>query len=351
MAFSRVLLTNLSDIKRIVFEATSKYNGKTHVRIPIPDLKQIAGRAGRYRIAPPAKLPRDSVQTVGDNIGDGLSSKSNSLPTERPSSTNVGLVTTLEQIDFPHLQRAMNTEAEPVMAAGIFPPSQVLVKFAAYFAPGTPFSYVLQRLHQVSSLHPRYFLCDLRDKIIIADMIEPVKNLTIEDRILFCGAPVSGRDVGFDAIVVSFAQCLANSREVSSNILDIPTLKLEILDQPMSTAREYLNSLELLHKALILYIWLSYRFAGVFTTQAMAIYLKGIVEERIDKVLAQTTINRKAKLKHRQQSMLREIGQAIGSEENDKKTKLEPEKEVLKSLEQLSMLDVRSSRREVSTEI
>ena len=236
-------------------------------------------------------------ESIDDNVGDGLTGPSNAIPSDRPSSTTVGLVTTLEKMDFPRIQRAMEAESEPVMSAGIFPPASVLIKFATYFAPETPFSYILQRLHELSSLHPRYHLCELKDKIDVADIIEPIRELTIEDRIIFCAAPASVRLQGFGDIVASFAQCVANSKDYSSNLLDIPTIQLEILDREVTTDRKYLSQLETLHQALILYIWLSYRFAGVFRTQAMAVHVKEMVEERIDKVLAQVSYQRKQKLK------------------------------------------------------
>ncbi|KAL8790979.1 MAG: hypothetical protein Q9195_006124 [Heterodermia aff. obscurata] len=316
------------DIKRIVFESSYKFNGAKFIPIPIPHLKQIAGRAGRYRIAPLAKPPSDSLRSMGNNTGDGPSTVSASIPSERPSSTSVGLVTTLEQMDFSRVHKAMNTEAEPLMAAGIYPPSSVLVKFAAYFPPSTPFSYILQRLHEISSLDPRYFLCDLKDQTWIADIIEPVNDLTIENRIVFCASPVGVRSPGFNAIVLSFAQCVANSKEVSSDILDIPTLPLEILDQEIAMERGYLVNLELLHKALILYLWLSYRFTGVFTTRPMAIYLKEIVEEKINKLLEKSSSNRKRKLKSlRELAKLEELGQTIGTGEEAPKPKVEPANE------------------------
>ena len=201
------------------------------------------------------------------------------------------------------------------MSAGIFPPTSVLIKFATYFTPGTPFSYILQRLHEISSLHPRYHLCNLRDQIIIADIIEGVKGLTVEDRIIFCASPAAMRLAGFEAVVISFAECVANS-QISSNLLDIPTLNLEILDGELVKDRSYLNQLETLHKALILYIWLAYRFPGVFTTERMAFYVKEMVEEKIDKVLAEQSSNRKQKLKSlRQLAMLDELGSNFGAKE------------------------------------
>ena len=268
-------------------------------------------------------------ESIDDNVGDGLTGPSNAIPSDRPSSTTVGLVTTLEKMDFPRIQRAMEAESEPVMSAGIFPPASVLIKFATYFAPETPFSYILQRLHELSSLHPRYHLCELKDKIDVADIIEPIRELTIEDRIIFCAAPASVRLQGFGDIVASFAQCVANSKDYSSNLLDIPTIQLEILDREVTTDRKYLSQLETLHQALILYIWLSYRFAGVFRTQAMAVHVKEMVEERIDKVLAQVSYQRKQKLKSlRQLAMLEEMGDTFGGEGEGKDMKAEPSDQI-----------------------
>ena len=298
------------DIKRIVFESTYKFNGFKVEAIPIPHLKQIAGRAGRYRIAPQST----TLSTADANLSQSLPSAAES----RASVTNgtVGLVTSLEKFDFARVREAMQTEAEPIMTAGLFPPTQVILRFAAYFPPRTPFSYILRRLHEVSSLHPRYHLCKLKDHIIIADLIEDVQDLTVTDRIIFCDAPASGSLLpGFNRVVVAFAECVA--RNTNGALLDIESLNLEVLDQEITTKREYLLNLEVLHRALILYIWLSYRFAGIFHSEDTAFYVKGMVEERIDKVLAQVSSSRKRKIKTlRQLAMLEELGSAYGEKED-----------------------------------
>ena len=292
------------DIKRIIFESTYKFNGANFEPIPIPHLKQIAGRAGRYRIAPQSKTAGESYE----NIGDGL--PSTAKPSTSVATGTVGLVTSLERMDYARVREAMQTEAEPVMTAGIFPPTRVLTRFAAYFAPGTPFSYILSRLHEISSLHPRYHLCNLRDQLVIADIIEPVQNLTVTDRLIFCASPAAARLRNFNRIVNAFAQCVA--RSTGGALLDIPDLNLRILDQEVTLDRNYLAELETLHKALILYMWLSYRFVGVFSSHDMASYVKEMVEERIDKVLAQASSSRKQKIKRlRQLAMLEELEEAF----------------------------------------
>ncbi len=198
---------------------------------------------------------------------------------------NLGLVTTLEQADLPILRKAMESELDPIMSAGIFPPTSILLKFATYFPPSTSFSYILLRLHELSLRHPRYHLCVLRDQIAIADTIQHIQNLSIHDRIVFCAAPAVVKDTGMPGILAAFARCVGDNS--SGALLDIPEIPLDILDEDIKADRNYMARLESLHKALILYLWLSYRFTGVFINEAMAFHVKRLVEEKIDKMLAE----------------------------------------------------------------
>ena len=206
-------------------------------------------------------------------------------PKGQTRSPSVGLVTTLERDELSIVQAAMREELDPIMTAGIFPPTNVLMKFATYFPPSTDFSYILLRLHELSLMHPRYHLCTLKDQIQIADIIQPVRNLTTRDRIIFCAAPAALRVKGLPGIVAAFARCVGNN--TSGALLDIPEINLDLLDEEMRIDRDYMSGLEGLHQALILYLWLSYRFAGVFVNQAMAFYVKKLVEEKLDKMLTE----------------------------------------------------------------
>ena len=261
-----------SAIKRIIFESVYKYNGSYHAVLETAHLKQIAGRAGRYRTAAQA----EGIARVSGDVA---------TPKEQTPSPSVGLVTTLERDEFSIVQAAMREELEPIMTAGIFPPSNVLMKFATYFPPSTDFSYILLRLQELSLMHPRYHLCALKEQIQIADIIQPVRNLTTRDRIIFCAAPAALRVKGLPDIVAAFARCVGNN--TSGALLDIPEINLDILDKKMRIDRDYMSGLEGLHQALILYLWLSYRFAGVFINQAMAFYVKKLVEEKLDKILTE----------------------------------------------------------------
>ncbi|MCJ1465939.1 RNA helicase [Pseudocyphellaria aurata] len=259
---------NLS-IKRVIFESTLKSNGTYLEKIGDHQIKQIGGRAGRYRAGALIKDDGVSQHTAHD-----------------ATPGDVGLVTSLHTVDFTTVIKGMQNEPTPVMTAGLFPTSEIISRFAAYFPPETPFSYILSRIDEISLMHPRFHKCDIKDHVRIADILEPVKNLTVNDRLIFCASPVDVRSYAGRQICRVFADCVANSS--GGALLDIKELNLDILDQKAGSSPSYQAELEILHKALTLYLWLGYRFPGVFHTQEMALYVKELVRERIQEALAKS---------------------------------------------------------------
>jgi len=284
---------NLS-IKRIIFNSITKFNGTDIELLEISDIKQIAGRAGRYKTASQA-----ATQSPVD-INDGEPAVA-AEPTEPP----VGYVTAFSNTALPTVRRAMQQDAPMMQTAGIFPPWNMIERFAQYFPKGTPLSYIILRLHEMCALSSHFHACRLDEQLQIADLIQDI-DLTVRDRLTFIAAPVSLRDPGGYEVVRAFARCLAE--QSSGHLLDIPELKLDILDtfdNPITPSgdinastenqiwhaqnefdKERLRALEAVHKHITLYLWLSYRFAGVFKSQAMAFYVKGLIEEKIDEGLS-----------------------------------------------------------------
>ncbi|OBT59139.1 hypothetical protein VE04_00884 [Pseudogymnoascus sp. 24MN13] len=254
-------------IRRVIFETLSKFDGKSHRNIPISEIKQIAGRAGRYKTAAEAIKRKDGP--AGE--------------VSRQVERNVGLATTLDAVDHSLLKSAMGTDVEPLKTAGIFPPSTILQKFAAYFPKGTPLSYIMLRLNEFATLNPMFTLCDFNEQLLLADMIEPF-NLTLQDQLVFIAAPANVKRREQRPIIEALAAIIANRS--STDLLEIPALNLELLDETRTEGKEYLSKLEALHQGITLYLWLSYRFAGVFRSQALAFHIKSLVEEKINESLA-----------------------------------------------------------------
>lgn len=293
---------NLS-IKRVIFEATSKHDGVGFRMIQPSEIKQIAGRAGRYKSAHEAvnDHSQDSKYSKDFRGAEGTAAIEEASPLQlllaeaagpkldlvkRPN-TNKGFITTLENFDLPIVQKAMKIEVEPIKSAGIFPPADIIMKFARYFPAGTPFSYIILRIHELAIMDDKFHICRLKEQLEISDAIQDYP-LTVQDRLIFMSAPVSMKDLGFKAVLREFAHCIA--MQSGGELLDIESLNLELLEmQPTAHhagSMGYLREAESLHKQLTLYLWLSYRFAGVFRSQALAFHVKSLIEAKIDECLA-----------------------------------------------------------------
>ncbi|RMD43534.1 hypothetical protein DV735_g1592, partial [Chaetothyriales sp. CBS 134920] len=267
---------NLS-IKRIVFEGVTKFNGQTHEPISVSQLKQIAGRAGRYKPAPDANANNSDTKARGDSA--------------RTAETAItpGLVTCLDENDLSVIQRALNTDATPIQHAGIMPPGQYLDEVASRLPEGLPFEYLLSRVCQAAATNPRHKICDIRAQLATARAIEPVQGLDLAQRLTLSAAPVDLRTGDGAQVLRAFATCIAQGKEVT--IADVPEIPLETLDREPQFNKAYLGSLEVLHKAIILYCWLGYRFSYVFKDLDMAFHAKQMTEERINTCLSHFSAN------------------------------------------------------------
>lgn len=91
------------------------------------------------------------------------------------------------------------------------------------------------------------------------------------------------------SILQVFGRCVAEMKMIT--IADIEEVPLEVLERPLTNDRSYLVELELLHKALVLYLWLSYRFVNVFKDREMAFHAKSLCEEKINRCLLEFSAN------------------------------------------------------------
>lgn len=286
-ASTNAWLTSTRSIKRVIFASITKFNGYEEVPLTVPHLKQIAGRAGRYKTAHEANLEaeKNSKDQSTDIVSATLPADVDFEFAEPPPGG--GLVSSLSRKAMPFIKAAMETEPEPLKTAGLFPPDNIVERFANYFPPGTPFSYVLLRLHDISRVHKRFHMCLFKDQLAIADTIQSIEGLTILDRILFVAAPAPVKWPSERQLLHNLAQCVAEQK--NGNLLDIEGFNWSVLDRPTTVDRAYLGELEELHKAIVLYLWLSYRFSGVFSTRALAFHAKTLVEQSIEATLEELT--------------------------------------------------------------
>ncbi|KAJ0907652.1 putative RNA helicase [Helianthus annuus] len=203
------------NIRRVVFYSLSKYNGDKIVPVPASQVKQIAGRAGR-----------------------------------RGSIYPDGLTTTLHLDDLDYLIECLQKPFGEVRKVGLFPFYEQVELFAGQIANVT-FSQLLQKFGENCRLDGSYFLCKHDHIKKVANMLEKVQGLSLEDRFNFCFAPVNIRDPKAMYHLLRFAQSYAQNVPVSL-----------AMGMPKSSARNdtELLDLESKHQVVSMYLWLSNHF-------------------------------------------------------------------------------------------
>ncbi|KAL4913937.1 P-loop containing nucleoside triphosphate hydrolase protein [Aspergillus aurantiobrunneus] len=260
---------NLS-CKRIIFETVVKNIPTGLQRLSVSEIKQIGGRAGRYRTA---------AQQNGDGKHHG------------EDGSNIGYVTSLEEVDLPYIRNALGVDPQPLSAAGIHPPDSVYEKFAAYFPQNVSLEYIVKRLAEITQTNPLFFMCDPDHPLENAAVIDAVHGLQLIDQLTFMAAPIHTREESGRQVAIDFVRCVAE--HTNGRLLDIESVNLEILEEPVSANKEYMKELESLHRSVILYTWLSFRFGGVFTDRTLAVHVKQLVEERMVRALTEFSANKK----------------------------------------------------------
>ncbi|CAA2997991.1 D -box ATP-dependent RNA helicase D 18, mitochondrial-like [Olea europaea subsp. europaea] len=203
------------NIRRVVFYNLSKYNGDKMVPVPASQVKQIAGRAGR-----------------------------------RGSLYPDGLTTTLHHDDLEYLIECLKKPFDDVKKVGLFPFFEQVELFGAQL-PNITFSQLLMEFGENCRLDGSYFLCQHQHVKKIANMLEKVQGLSLEDRFNFCFAPCNIRDPKAMYHLLRFASSYAQKLPV--NIA---------MGMPKCSARSdsELLDLETRHQVVSMYLWLSNHF-------------------------------------------------------------------------------------------
>jgi ATP-dependent RNA helicase SUPV3L1/SUV3 len=288
--FLRPTANSTREIRRVIFEAVMKEVGKTRRMLTVSEIKQIGGRAGRYKSsfqeqkAFMAAKSDAATEMTSEKTVDGESAIEKDGDGKSLAPPSVGWISSFTPDALGKIRGAMKTDAWPLLKAGVFPTRDMIELFCSYFPPGIPYGFILARLNEISKLSGRYFLCRMNDAVGIADAIEEVRGLSIEDRILCCYAPVSARRAKEMDAIREMARCIAEQR--GGGLLELRCLDLDLLDAPPLGDSAFLQELEQLHKLLVLYSWMSYRFPGVFGQRPLAVQAKRVTEDAINAVLA-----------------------------------------------------------------
>lgn len=252
------------EIKRVIFETAFKFDGVNFRGLTTSEIKQIGGRAGRFRTA-----RQDAEKDSGIS-----------------SEPKLGLVTTLDSNDLPNVVDAFDANVEALSTAYINPPAFIMERFAEYLPPDTPLAFLLLRIRELAQISPMFLMDISEDSLRIANIIQEFP-LTIHERLALLHAPASLNEPGSEDLVRAIGRCLAERK--GGALCDIKEINLEVLDATVDdfygNGRDYLRKVESLHHAISLYLWMSYRFPNIFVSQSLAFHVKNLAQGAIEDFL------------------------------------------------------------------
>ncbi|XP_071735855.1 DExH-box ATP-dependent RNA helicase DExH16, mitochondrial [Rutidosis leptorrhynchoides] len=221
------------NISRIIFSEMEKFDGLEIRPLSVPEIKQIAGRAGRYG----SKFP-------------------------------VGEVTCLDAKDLPLIHSSLNCPSPILESAGLFPTFDLLYMYSRSH-PNCGLCQIMEQFVENAKLSSNYFITNCEEMLKVAAVLDELP-ISLHDKYLFCLSPADMSDEILSQGLTQFAHTYAKTRIVRLREIFTPgTLKV-----PKTQAE--LKELESIHKVLELYVWLSYRFDDSFPDQELAASQKSI---------------------------------------------------------------------------
>ncbi|KII89428.1 hypothetical protein PLICRDRAFT_110007 [Plicaturopsis crispa FD-325 SS-3] len=274
-------------IKRVVFDSVHKWNGYEETVISNAQIKQIAGRAGRYGLH-------------GDDASGGY-------------------VTTLEPKDLPILRAAL---AEP---AGGLPAARVgfdsLEKLFDFLDPPVRTQLLLDAQLYTAHVRSIYRCAESSKMNIRSRFIDTLGNLLPRERSILLQAPIPWQDTNYLQYVAKLMRTYVNDTTVDLSRFLTTTGMMETLedvekgmvdDTWTQSSHETLGGLELLHKTIVLYMWLGQRSPLSFPDNEHVHDIKARTEKALDWCLQGIAWGKTPRFSHREVQAVRQRRDADG---------------------------------------
>ncbi|XP_014519242.1 DExH-box ATP-dependent RNA helicase DExH16, mitochondrial isoform X2 [Vigna radiata var. radiata] len=230
------------NISRIIFSSTKKFDGFEVRDLTVPEIKQIAGRAGRY----------------GSNFPEGQ-------------------VTCLDEDDLPLLHSSLNSPSPILERAGLLPTFDLMYMYSRLH-PRYGFYQILAHFLDNAKLSENYFIVNCDQLLKVAAVIDELP-LGLHEKYLFCISPADMDDEILSQGLTQFAENYAKKGLVRLREIFTPgSLKV-----PKTAGA--LKELESIHKVLDLYVWLSFRLEESFPDRELAASQKAICSMLIEEFL------------------------------------------------------------------
>lgn len=247
---------NLS-IDRVIFTTDVKFNGKEMVELNSSNIKQIGGRAGRFKSgANGAEIPQ-------------------------------GFITAFDPQVLSTVKKGMESPIQYLQSAVIWPTDEICSNIINKFPPGTPPSTLLKAiaLRLEKSTHKLFTMSDLKNKLNVLAIFEHMEDIPFFEKLRLSNAPVKDLPL----VKSSFAQfCGTIAKRQTRGLLSYP-FPFEVLDYRCITDEKFsLELYESLYNIIMLYFWLRNRYPSYFIDYESATDLKYFCEliifEKLDRL-------------------------------------------------------------------
>lgn len=247
---------NLS-IDRVIFTTNVKFNGKDLVDLTSSNIKQIGGRAGRFK-----------AKSVGLDIPRGFIS---TLDSQVLSAVRKGIDAPIQYLD--HVI--------------IWPPDEICASIMTKFPPKTSPSVLLEtiagRLEQNST--KLFRLSDLKNRLTVLKIFQDMEDIPFFDKLRLSNAPVK------DLPLVKRAFhhfCSTIAKRHTRGLLSYP-LPFEVLDFKCIPDEKFnLELYESLYNIIMLFFWLGNRYPSYFidieSAKDLKYFCELIIFEKLDRL-------------------------------------------------------------------
>ena len=144
-----------------MFETLRKWDGKDEISLSMPQIKQIAGRAGRFGVHTSPTAPDDAEATA---------------------TTTLGVVTTLDESDMDMLREAIKAPVVQVTKAVLQPSRDAFRGVYQLLPPTTPLSKVNEIVLALAHTSQHYSTAPSVTPANIADALQHVEPLSFAER-------------------------------------------------------------------------------------------------------------------------------------------------------------------------